>query len=126
MADGTLEPAYPKRHSPSKLDAFAEVLSWWLEREASRGRKHRRNLRQLYGDLLALGYPGCYDRVCAFARAWRQHQQEAARASRGPFVALQFAPGEAFQFDWSEDWAVIGGERQKLLVAQFKRCYSRA
>ena len=27
------------------------------------------------------------------------------------------ARGQAFQFDWSEDWAVIGGERQKLLVA---------
>ena len=27
LADGTLEPAYPKRHSPSKLDPFAEVLS---------------------------------------------------------------------------------------------------
>ena len=22
-----------------------------------------------------------------------------------------FCPGEAFQFDWSEDWAIIGGER---------------
>ena len=43
----SMGPAYPKRHTPSKLDPFAEVLSWWLEREASRGRKHRRNLRQL-------------------------------------------------------------------------------
>ena len=80
LADGTLEPAYPKRQSPSKLDAFAEVLSSWLEREATRGRKHRRNLRQLFGDLVAVGYPGSYDRVCAFARAWRRHQQEAVRA----------------------------------------------
>lgn len=126
LADGTLEPAYPKRQSPSKLDPFAEVLASWLEREAGRGRKYRRNLRHLYGDLVALGYPGSYDRVCAFARAWRRHQQEAARSSRGTFVPLRFAPGEAFQFDWSEDWAVIGGERQKLSVAQFKLCYSRA
>jgi hypothetical protein len=28
--------------------------------------------------------------------------------------------GEAFQFDWSEDWAVIAGERTKLQVAHFK------
>ena len=34
--------------------------------------------------------------------------------------------GEAFQFDWSEDWAVIAGERTKLQVAQVKLCYSRA
>ena len=41
-------------------------------------------------------------------------------------MPLVFAPGEAFQFDWSEDWAVIGRERLKLAVAQFKLCYSRA
>ncbi len=32
-------------------------------------------------------------------------------AGRGIFVPLSFRPGEAFQFDWSEDYAVIGGER---------------
>jgi len=126
LADGTLEPRYPKRKTPSKLDPFAETLSSWLEREATRGRKQRRNLRQLYGDLVALGYRGSYDRVAAFARAWRRHQQDAVRSSRGTFVPLVFSPGEAFQFDWSEDWAVIGGERQKLAVAQFKLCHSRA
>jgi hypothetical protein len=35
-------------------------------------------------------------------------------------------PGEAFQFDWSEDWAIIGGERTKLQAAHFKLSYSRA
>jgi transposase len=42
------------------------------------------------------------------------------------FVPLAFLPGEAFQFDWSEDWAVIAGERTKLQVAHFKLSYSRA
>ena len=42
------------------------------------------------------------------------------------FVPLAFMPGEAFQFDWSEDWAVIAGERTKLQVAHFKLSYSRA
>ena len=28
---------------------------------------------------------------------------------RGTFVPLAFGPGEAFQFDWSEDWAVLAG-----------------
>ena len=41
-------------------------------------------------------------------------------------MPLVFAPGEALQFDWSEAWAVIGGARQKLTVAQFKLCHSRA
>jgi hypothetical protein len=34
-------------------------------------------------------------------------------------VPLAFEPGEAFQFDWSEDWAIIGNERTNL-------AYSRA
>jgi hypothetical protein len=41
-------------------------------------------------------------------------------------VPLAFMPGEAFQFDWSEDWAIIDGERSKLQVAHFKLCYNRA
>ena len=126
LANGTLEPAYPARINASKLDAYAQVLSSWLKRESTRSRKQRRNLRQLYGDLIQLGYRGSYDRVAAFGRAWRRRQQETAKVSRGTFVPLIFAPGEAFQFDWSEDWAMLGGERVKLAVAQFKLCHSRA
>jgi hypothetical protein len=39
---------------------------------------------------------------------------------------LAFGPGEAFQFDWSEDWVVLGGARTKIQVAHFKLAYSRA
>lgn len=41
-------------------------------------------------------------------------------------MPLAFVPGEAFQFDWSEDWAIIDGERTKLQVALLKLSYSRA
>ena len=126
LASGEVEPAYPKRTTPSKIDDDAETLASWLTRESGRSRKQRRNLRQLYGDLVHLGYRGSYDRVAAFARAWRTRRQEGVKAARGTFVPLVFEPGEAFQFDWSEDWAVIGGERRKLMIAHFKRSYSRA
>jgi transposase len=127
LASAVVEPKYPRRKSPSKLDGFAAKLTAWLIAEARKGRKQRRNLRRLYADLAALGFRGSYDRVAAFARSWRQTQQEVARtAGRGTFVPLTFAPGEAFQFDWSEDWAVVAGERTKFQVAQFKLSYSRA
>jgi len=127
LRTGVVEPRYPERHSPSQLDAFAPKLALWLKTEAAKHRKQRRNLRQMHADLVVLGYRGSYDRVAAFARQWRQSQQEAARtAGRGTFIPLAFSPGEAFQFDWSEDWAVIGGERTKLQVAQLKLSYSRA
>jgi len=127
LASGVVEPRYPKRKGRSRLDAFAERLARWLELESAKGRKQRLSVKELYGRLRGLGYIGSYDRVSAFARRWRRAKQEAARtADRGTFVPLTFAPGEAFQFDWSEDWAVIGGERTKLQAAHSKLCYSRA
>jgi transposase len=33
---------------------------------------------------------------------------------------------EAFQFDWSEDWAIIGGSGLRQAVAHFKLSCSRA
>ena len=127
LALGITEPKYPPRKSVSKLDPYAEKLSIWLKREAGASRKRRRSLKQLHCDLVALGYEGSYDRVAAFARNWRQRQREADnRASKGTYVPLVFAPGEAFQFDWSEDWAYVGGRKMKLQVAHFKLCHSRA
>jgi len=127
LACSVVEPEYPKRKSPSKIDDYGETLTNWLFREAKRNRKQRRCVKQLHCDLVQLGYTGSYDRVAAFARRWRQGQQEAKRtASKNTFVPLQFSPGEAFQFDWSEDWAVINGVNTKLQVAHFKLSYSRA
>jgi transposase len=127
LASDVVEPKYPPRKSVSKLDPYAETLSSWLARELKRSRKRRRNLKQLHRDLLALGFDGSYDRVAAFARDWRQRERERAnQASRGAYVPLSFAPGEAFQFDWSEDWLVIAGKKTKLQVAHTKLCHSRA
>ena len=60
--------------------------------------------------------------------AWRRSHATGRRlgssnrrtTGRGVFVPLAFSTGEAFQFDWSEDWAIIAGERTKLQVAHFK------
>ena len=124
---GEAEPRYAKRVSPSKLDPFAEKLAGWLKTETGKSRKQRRTVKQMHADLAALGYDGSYNRVAAFARVWLARRQEAERTTgRGTFVPLTFGVGEAFQFDWSEDWAVIGGERTKLQVAHFKLSHSRA
>ena len=127
LASKDLEPAYPSRKSPSKLDSYEETLTNWLFRESRRHRKQRRTVKRLYKDLVGLGYTGSYDRVAAFARQWRQAQQDAKlQAAKQAYVPLQFAPGEAFQFDWSEDWVKINGISTKLQIAHFKLSYSRA
>jgi transposase len=41
-------------------------------------------------------------------------------------VPLVFQAGEAFQFDWSEDWAIIAGDRVKLQAAHTKLAHSKA
>lgn len=126
LADGELEPKYSKRNASSKLDAYEQTLTSWLHREANRDRKERRTVKQLYHDLIPLGYTGSYDRVAAFARQWRQSCKDKERASHGAFIPLTFAPGEAFQFDWSEEWIVIAGHKTKVQIAHFKLCHSRA
>jgi transposase len=127
LSSGEVSPKYPARKSVSKLDPYAETLASWLKRESKRSRKRRRNLKQLHRDLVALGFDGSYDRVAAFARDWRQRERERTnRASKGAFVPLAFEPGEAFQFDWSEDWLRIGKKKIKLQIAHFKLCHSRA
>jgi transposase len=127
LASGVVEPTYTRPKSPSKLDDYAHTLTSWLHREARRKRKQRLSVKQLFYNLVPLGYTGSYDRVAAFARDWRAHQQEASRvASSGTYVPLSFAPGEAFQFDWSEDYVVLGGKSTKLQVAHFKLSHSRA
>jgi len=122
-----VEPQFQAPVRPSKLDPFAQKLSGWLRTEAKTSRKQKRTVKQLHGDLVALGYEGSYGRVAAFVRDWKADRRiEQQTSGRGTFVPLVFQPGEAFQFDWSEDWAILGGVRTKLQVAHTKLSHSRA
>jgi len=56
LASGVVEPSYPKRKTPSKLDDYASTLNNWLYRESDRNRKQRRCVKQLYYSLVELGY----------------------------------------------------------------------
>ncbi|MCL8000536.1 IS21 family transposase, partial [Brucella sp. 21LCYQ03] len=122
-----VEPKFQVPDRPSKLDAFSDRLTTWLKTEDRKPRKQKRTVKQMHADLVALGYEGSYSRVATFVREWKAdlhiHNQT---SGRGTFVPLNFEPGEAFQFDWSEDWAIIGNERTKLQVAHTKLSYSRA
>src|SRR3984957_16413729 len=127
LRSDSVEPKFNIADRASKLDAYADKLSQMLRQEAGKSRKQKRTVLQLHADLSALGYDGSYNRVAAFARDWKAARpEEKQTCGRGVFVPLVFLPGEAFQFDWSEDWAIIAGERTKLQVAHVKLSYSRA
>jgi transposase len=127
LREHTVEPKFKVPDRPSKLDPFAEKLTGWLRIDATKSRKQKRTAKQMHADLVSLGFDGGYGRVAAFVRTWKADRQRDAQTSgRGTFVPLVFAPGEAFQFDWSEDWAIIAGKQTKLQVAHTKLSHSRA
>lgn len=127
LAANTIEPKFAAPERPSKLDPFSGKLAGWLKTEIGKPRKQRRTLKQMHADLVKLGFTGSYNRVAAFSRDWRaDRQREQQTAGRGTFVPLSFSPGEAFQFDWSDDFAILGGERTKLQMAHIKLSHSRA
>lgn len=127
LREGIVEPEFQTPDRPSKLDPYIDKLSGWLLAEQRKSRKERRTAKQMHADLVQLGFDGSYERVAAFVRAWKRERQRAHHTTdRGTFVPLVFRPGEAFQFDWSEDWAHVGGERIKLQVAHIKLSHSRA
>ncbi len=68
------------------------------------------------------GYAGGYDAVRRYGRAWeRRHAADKAEA----YVPLSFAPGEAYQFDWSHECVVIDGVTTMAKVAHMRLCHSR-
>jgi transposase len=117
-------PKYRRPAVPTKLTPFVEAVQQALLADARRPKKERRTARALHEQLKAQGYEGGYSRLTDYIRAWRAERGGAAAGDA--YVPLSFALGEAFQFDWSEEALVIGGQYQRLQVAHLKLCASRA
>jgi transposase len=75
----------------------------------------------LFEELRGLGYSGGYDAVRRYAARWRRQQS----APTSAFVPLSFAPGEAYQFDWSHEIVVLKGVTTTVKVAHLRLCHSR-
>ena len=56
------------------------------------------------------------------ARNW---EKERGSSTAEAYVPLIFAPGEAYQFDWSHEIVVINGVTTTVKVAHVRLCYSR-
>jgi transposase len=118
----TAPPRYHRESAPTKLSAFHAALERALEADAHRLKQNRRTGKALFAQIKAADYSGSYSRVTDFIREWRGREGNASRA----FVPLSFEPGEAFQFDWSEEGLVIGGIYRRMQVSHMKLCASRA
>ncbi|MBS1132773.1 MAG: Integrase catalytic region [Proteobacteria bacterium] len=116
------EPKYQRASKPGKLSGFKEELVRALKVDAHRPRRNRRTALALFHAIKAKGYAGGYTAVTDYIRGWHASNGHAvARA----FVPLQFEPGEAHQFDWSEEHLMIGGVWRKIMAAHLKLCFSK-
>ena len=106
--------------APKLGDHKAQLLQWLVEEKALA--KHQRcSSRKLFERLKSKGYGGAYDSVQRFVKHWQLESGKVGEA----YVPLSFAPGEAYQFDWSQETVELGGVIQTIKVAQIRLCYSR-
>ena len=105
-----------------KLGPWASDLDRLLETNAGKARRERLTLIRMFEELQGLGYRGGYDAVRRYAAGWHR---ERSRATAAAYVPLSFAPGEAYQFDWSHEIVFIGGVTTKVKVAHMRLCHSR-
>src|SRR5207237_10579400 len=84
--------------------------------------RERLTLIRVFEKLRGLGYAGGYDAVRRYARSW---QRDRATTSVDAFVPLSFAPGEAYQLDWSHEVVLINGTTVTVKVAHIRLCHSR-
>src|ERR1700676_795727 len=77
---------------------------------------------RVFEELRGLGYQGGYDAVRRYARGW---QSERSASMVDAYVPLSFAPGEAYQFDWSHEVVLLNGATVIVKVAHVRLCHSR-
>jgi transposase len=115
--------AYKRQRQPRpQLDGHVAQLEALLAAELAKPRRERLSYVRLFETLREEGYAGGYDSVRRYAQRWFRDR---AASAQGAFVPLAFAPGEAFQFDWSHEVALIDGMPAKIKVAHVRLCHSR-
>ena len=113
---------YERRVQPQpRLGPFVARLEALREADAKRPARERLTARRLFERLRDEGYAGAYDGVQRHVRAWRRERARGGEV----FIPLWFAPGEAYQFDWSHEVVVLGGVTTVAKVAHVRLCHSR-
>ncbi|MBV9531401.1 MAG: IS21 family transposase, partial [Bradyrhizobium sp.] len=123
LRSGETSFSYQREVQPRpKIGRWKAELNGLLAKNAAAATRERLTLIRLFEELRALGYDGGYDSVRRYARVWsRQHAGQTAEA----YVPLSFAPGEAYQFDWSHEVVLMGGVTVTVKVAHVRLCHSR-
>ena len=105
-----------------RIDPWRDQLDALLLANEGKSSRERLTLIRIFEELRGLGYEGSYDAVRRYARKW--HIERGAALAEA-YVPLSFAPGEAYQFDWSHEVVLIGGTTVTVKVAHVRLCHSR-
>ena len=123
IRSGATSFAYEREVQPlPKLGPWRDDLDRMLTTNAGRPARERLTLIRVFEALRGLGYEGGYDAVRRYAKGWKR---ERTAITAPAFVPLSFAPGEAYQFDWSHEIVLIGGVTTTVKVAHVRLCHSR-
>jgi transposase len=114
---------YERRQQPlPRIDPWRDQLDGLLLENEGKPARERLTLIRIFEELRALGYEGSYDAVRRYGRVWRQARGSATAQT---FVPLSFAPGEAYQFDWSHEIVLMNRMPVTVKVAHLRLCHSR-
>ena len=123
VRSGATEFHYERSEQPMpRIRLCKESLDRLLTENGAKPSRERLTLIRIFEQLRGLGYEGGYDAVRRYARSW---QRERSTALSEAHVPLSFAPGEAFQFDWSHEVVLINGATVTVKVAHVRLCHSR-
>jgi hypothetical protein len=106
---------YERSRQPlPRIGPWRERLESLLEANDGKSARERLTLIRLYEELRGFGYQGSYAAVRRYAIGWREKR---ASETASAYVPLSFAPGEAYQFDWSHEIVVMDGVTTTVKVA---------
>ena len=111
-----------ERQSKPKIDPFRSGLDALLVANEGKAGRERLTLIRIFEDLCTAGYVGSYDAVRRYARSWAKAR---GAVTAQAYVPLTFAPGEAYQFDWSHEVVRINNTTVTVKVAHVRLCHSR-
>ena len=114
---------YSRRTQPlPRVGPWRDTLERLLLANEGKSPRERLTLIRIFEALRGDGYDGSYDAVRRYAKAWHKTRGAATAAA---YVPLSFAPGEAYQFDWSHEVVLINGVTVTVKVAHVRLCHSR-
>jgi transposase len=123
IRSGSTEFRYQREEQPlPKIGRWREALDQLLLANEAKVSRERLTLIRIYEELRDRGYDGSYDAVRRYAR---RSAKDRGQATAAAYVPLSFAPGEAYQFDWSHEIVLLDGVTATVKVAHVRLCHSR-